>query len=76
MNCHWVTVSHERVFADAGAGMGVGMRRLPHAGPVTVSVSVHVSIERDKGIRWMPWHREAMKDVARCEKRRGAASRL
>ena len=45
-------------------------------GSSSVPVSVHVSIERDKGIRWMPWHREAMKDVARCEKRRGAASRL
>ena len=32
--------------------------------------------ERDKGIRWMPWHQEAMKDVARCEKPWGAASRL
>jgi hypothetical protein len=32
-------------------------------------------LERDKGIRWMPWHQEAMKDVARCEKPRGAASR-
>ena len=31
--------------------------------------------ERNKGIRWMPWHQEAMKDVARCEKPRGAASR-
>jgi hypothetical protein len=31
--------------------------------------------EREKGIRWMPWHQEAMKDVARCEKPRGAASR-
>ena len=31
--------------------------------------------ERDKGIRWMPWHQEAMKDVARCEKPWGAASR-
>jgi hypothetical protein len=28
-----------------------------------------------KGIRWMPWHQEAMKDVARCEKPWGAASR-
>ena len=27
-----------------------------------------------KGIWWMPWHREAMKDVARCEKPRGSAS--
>jgi hypothetical protein len=33
-------------------------------------------IEHEKGIRWMPWHQEAMKDVARCEKPRGAASRL
>jgi hypothetical protein len=32
--------------------------------------------EREKGIRWMPWHQEAMKDVARCEKPWGAASRL
>ena len=29
-----------------------------------------------KGIWWMPWHREAMKDVARCEKPRGAVSKL
>jgi hypothetical protein len=34
------------------------------------------SLERNKGIRWMPWHQEAMKDVARCEKPWGAASRL
>ena len=32
-------------------------------------------IEYEKGIRWMPWHQEATKDVARCEKPRGAASR-
>lgn len=35
-----------------------------------------VVCEHEKGIRWMPWHQEAMKDVARCEKPRGAASRL
>ena len=33
-------------------------------------------LEQEKGIRWMPWHQEAMKDVARCEKPWGAASRL
>jgi hypothetical protein len=27
-----------------------------------------------KSIWWMPWHQEAMKDVARCEKPRGGAS--
>ena len=31
-------------------------------------------VEHEKGIRWMPWHQEATKDVARCEKPRGAAS--
>ena len=29
-----------------------------------------------KGARWMPWRREAMKDVAGCEKPRRVASRL
>ena len=28
----------------------------------------------EKGVRWMPWRQEAMKDVARCEKPRGDAS--
>ena len=35
-----------------------------------------VEIKRQKGIWWMPWHREAMKDVARCDKPRGAVSKL
>ena len=35
-----------------------------------------IDMEYKKGIRWMPWHQEAMKDVARCEKPWGAASRL
>ena len=26
-----------------------------------------------KGIRWMPWREKAMKDVASCDKLRGAA---
>ena len=28
----------------------------------------------EKGIWWMPWHREAMKDVAPCDKLRGGGS--
>jgi hypothetical protein len=41
-----------------------------------IRIKVRVmGIEYEKGIRWMPWHQEAMKDVARCEKPRGAASR-
>ena len=35
-----------------------------------------VALEHKKGIRWMPWHQEAMKDVARCEKLWGEASTL
>lgn len=31
---------------------------------------------KEKGIWWMPWHREAMKDVAPCEKLRGEGSTL
>ena len=27
-----------------------------------------------KGIRWMPWYREAKKDVGSCDKLRGAAT--
>ena len=41
-----------------------------------VSSETSCALEHEKGIRWMPWHQEAMKDVARCEKPRGAASRL
>jgi hypothetical protein len=29
-----------------------------------------------KGVWWMPWRQKAMKDVASCDKPRGAASRL
>jgi hypothetical protein len=29
-----------------------------------------------KGAWWMPWQKQAMKDVASCDKPRGAASRL
>ncbi len=29
---------------------------------------------REKGIRWMPWHRMAMKGVANCDKPRVAVS--
>ena len=33
-------------------------------------------IKRLKGVWWMPWHREAMKDVVRCEKPWGVANKL
>jgi len=35
----------------------------------------HSQCEATKRQRWMPWHQEATKGVASCEKPRGAASR-
>ena len=32
-------------------------------------------IKRDKGVWWMPWQQEAMKDVVHCEKPWGAVNR-
>jgi hypothetical protein len=40
------------------------------------SVPYMTVFKRKKGVWWMPWHIEAMKDVARCDKPRLAVSRL
>ena len=37
---------------------------------------IHIGIKKVKGIWWMPWQSEAMKDVALCEKLRGDESNL
>jgi|EndMetStandDraft_7_1072992.scaffolds.fasta_scaffold100911_1 hypothetical protein len=34
------------------------------------------AIKRLKGISWMPWWQEAMKDVVRCDKLWGGANNL
>src|SRR5262249_15049550 len=39
------------------------------------STKKQVRGQATKSERWMPWRREAMKDVASCDKPRGAASR-
>ena len=41
---------------------------------LVLRAGVMADLEREKGVRWMPWRQEAMKDVARCEKPRGDAS--
>jgi len=33
-------------------------------------------IKREKGVWWMPWQQEAMKDVLLCDKPWGAEKRL
>jgi hypothetical protein len=35
-----------------------------------------LKIKRKKGIRWMPWHQKAMKDVALCDMFRGIESKF
>ena len=51
----------------SGAGFGLRMG---------ANGTLRRSLKHEKGIRWMPWRQEAMKDVALCEKPRGAESRL
>ena len=40
----------------------------------TVDASIFV-VQVVKGIRWMPWHQEPMKDVGGCDMPRGAVNR-
>ena len=56
------------VFRMSGSAVWVGLS-LRMADLVTFSSD-------KKGIWWMPWHREAMKDVAPCDKLRGDGSDL
>ena len=50
------------------------MRDLLFSGACPCGRRVERSSVEVKGIWWMPWRQEAMKDVARCEKLRGGAS--
>ncbi len=64
--CPWALVS-------ARAGVSRGAWAVLEEGGL-VAVRDGSAIKRLKGIWWMPWHREAMKDVARCDKPWGVAS--
>jgi hypothetical protein len=46
-----------------------------HAAPEE-RASIMEAIKCNKGVRWMPWHQEAMKDVVRCDKPWGGANNL
>ncbi len=46
------------------------------AGPTKTILRLLDRIKRMKGVWWMPWRQEAMKDVVRCDKPWGAANRL
>ena len=43
---------------------------------LSLRMDLFAVLKREKGIWWMPWYREAMKDVAPCEKLRGDGSNL
>ena len=42
----------------------------------SIASTVEVNFVFDKGIRWMPWRVEAMKDVLGCDKPWGAVKRF
>ena len=48
--------------------------RLLDDGSCLILCVVNSSVK--KGTWWMPWQSEAMKDVVRCDKSRGAAIKL
>ena len=49
------------------------VRALEHLENSIASASIYSQVM--KGLRWMPWRQEPMKDASGCEKLRGAAER-
>jgi hypothetical protein len=49
------------------------VRALEHLENSIASASIYSQVK--KGLRWMPWRQEPMKDASGCEKLRGAAER-
>ena len=43
---------------------------------ITFTCKLDFQNKHFKSIWWMPWQKEAMKDVTGCDKPRGAANRL
>ena len=52
----------------------LGVRASEHLENSIASASIYSQVT--KGLRWMPWRQEPMKDVAGSEMLRGAASKL
>jgi hypothetical protein len=51
----------------------LGVRALEHLENSIASASIYDQVT--KGLRWMPWRQEPMKDASGCEKPRGAAEK-
>ena len=62
---------------DGGVGRAhcsaLGVRALEHLENSIASASIYSQVT--KGLRWMPWRQEPMKDASGCEKLRGAAEK-
>jgi hypothetical protein len=62
-----------------GGGVGrahcsaLGVRASEHLENSIASASIYSQVT--KGLRWMPWRQEPMKDASGCEKLRGAAEK-
>ena len=68
----WIEVRAVRLRAAGGGAVhSLSGLRAPDG-----RASAMRAIKCFKGVRWMPWHAQAMKDVVRCEKPWGAANKL
>ena len=61
------------IFSGPYADRSVATGRQP-ADHELCSCDTRFGGQATKGIRWMPWRQEAMKDVVSCDKPRGAAN--
>jgi hypothetical protein len=52
----------------------VVLGRFPYMGRLGRTSQGGMNGQVNKGVRWMPWHQAAKKDVAGCDKPRGVAS--
>ena len=55
------------------AGSALTASRVHLENSIATSKYRSSSDQENKGTRWMPWHREAMKDVGGCDKPGGDA---
>jgi hypothetical protein len=59
-------------FRPGGQGTGWGFEPTPHKRACLLLDR----IKREKGVWWMPWQQEAMKDVILCDKLGGGENTL
>ena len=68
----WNAIRSERGVRRAHCS-ALGVRASEHLENSIASASIYSQVS--KGLRWMPWRQEPMKDASGCEKLRGAAEK-